>query len=37
MIETIGKNADIETEKKVKLYLFCMNSKKVANFLFGSI
>ena len=36
---SIGKNLDIETEKNVKpiLILFCMNSKKVANFVLGSI
>ena len=37
-IEGIGKNLDIETKKKVKtiLILFCMNSKKVAKFVFVS-
>ena len=34
MIENIRKNLDIETNKKVKniIILFCMNSKKDANF-----
>ena len=45
-IERIGKNLDIETKilnietkKKVKIILIlsCMNSKKVTNFVFGSI
>ena len=34
--ENIEKNLDIETKKKVKTILFCMNSKKVANLIFVS-
>ena len=34
--ENIEKNLDIETKKKVKAILFCMNSKKVANLIFVS-
>ena len=37
MIQSIGKNLDVETKKKTGLILFCMNSKKVAIFVFGSI
>ena len=39
MIQSIGKNLDVETKEKSQtgLILFCMNSKKVAIFVFGSI